>query len=258
MLVLKLSLVPFFLLIISKSGAWWGPGIAGWLAGLPVVAGPILYLLVVMHGPEFGVRAATLSLSAILASEAFNFAYAWSCRSWRWPGALAVALLAWLVCATVLACMPVSPAWALGAALIGVTFGQTLLPRARARTTGTTLTHRDLVSRMAAGALLTLLVTAWSARVGAGWSGILAVFPLLGSILSVSSHRAHGAEFVISMLRGMVLGRFSFAAFCLCLVFALPHYGTVAFLLASVAAVIVQCVTRHLALTPVSTATQAE
>src|SRR5471032_1392654 len=92
MLALKLTLVPFFLLVVSMSGKWWGPTIAGWLAGLPFVAGPILFLLVLDHGPVFGAHAATLSLSAILASEAFNIAYAWTCRSRSWPLALTAGL----------------------------------------------------------------------------------------------------------------------------------------------------------------------
>jgi hypothetical protein len=54
MLALKLTLVPLFLLTVSMSGKWWGPSIAGWLAGLPVVAGPILYLLVLSQCPAVG------------------------------------------------------------------------------------------------------------------------------------------------------------------------------------------------------------
>ena len=98
MLALKVTLVPLFLLVVSMSGKWWGPSIAGWLAGLPVVAGPILFILVLAHGPSFGARAATLSLSAILASEAFNFAYAWTCRLRSWPVALSVGLITWFIC----------------------------------------------------------------------------------------------------------------------------------------------------------------
>jgi hypothetical protein len=72
---------------------------------------------------------------------------------------------------------------------------------------------------------------------------------MLGSILSVSSHRSHGPDFVISMLRGMVLGRFSFAAFCLCLIFSLPSQGTAAaFIEAAALAILVQWATRRLAL----------
>lgn len=250
MLALKLTLVPLFLLIVSMSGKWWGPSIAGWLAGLPVVAGPILYLLVLAHGPIFGARAATLSLSAILASEAFNFAYAWTCRSRTWPVALVAGLSTWLICACALSFLPTSPMWAATAAFAAVCFGQSFLPRSTAVVAGAPLTRVDLTGRMVAGVALTILVTSLSGRVGAAWSGLLAVFPLLGIVLSVSSHRALGPDFVISLLRGMVLGRFSFAAFCLFLSFALPHQPpTVAFVEAAVLAMLVQWCTKRMAMT---------
>lgn len=248
MLALKLTLVPLFLFIVSMSGKWWGPSIAGWLAGLPVVAGPILYLLVLEHGPAFGSHAATLSLAAIFASEAFNFSYAWTCRSRPWPVALSAAFAAWLVAAVCLSTVPASPVWATAIALAAVCFGQTFLPRSAAVAAGSALTSADLIGRMLAGALLTLLVTSLSGWTGATWSGLLAVFPLLGSILSVSSHRAHGSAFVISLVRGMVLGRFSFAAFFLLLSFALLHQQpSVAFLEASALSMFVQWCTKRLA-----------
>ncbi|MCM2493935.1 hypothetical protein [Burkholderia glumae] len=248
MLALKLTLVPLFLLVVSMSGKWWGPSIAGWLAGLPVVAGPILFILVLSHGPSFGARAATLSLSAILASEAFNFAYAWTCRSRSWPVALAVGLSTWFISACGLSMLPASPMWAAIAALAAVGFGQSFLPRDSAGAAGAPLTRSDLIGRMVAGAVLTLLVTSLSGWAGPTWSGLLAVFPLLGIVLSVSSHRAHGPAFVISLLRGMVLGRFSFAAFCLLLSLSLPYQGPfVAFAEASVFAMVVQWSTKRLA-----------
>ena len=250
MLTLKLTLVPLFLLIVSMSGKWWGPAVAGWLAGLPVVAGPILYLLVLAHGPVFGARAATLSLSAILASEAFNFAYAWTCRSRSWPVALVAGLVAWFISACCLSMLPTSPLWAAVVALAAVCFGQSFLPRSEAVAAGAPLSRSDLIGRMVAGAVLTVLVTSLSGWVGATWSGLLAVFPLLGIVLSVSSHRAHGPVFVISLLRGMVLGRFSFAAFCLLLSFELPNQRpNLAFAEAAVVAMLVQWTVKQLAST---------
>jgi hypothetical protein len=248
MLALKLTLVPLFLLVVSMSGKWWGPSIAGWLAGLPVVAGPILYLLTVSHGPAFGARAATVSLAAIVASEAFNFAYAWTCRSRAWPFALLAGLVLWFLSACGLSLLPTSPMWSSIAAVTAVCCGQSFLPRPSAVAAGSPLSRFDLFGRMIAGALLTLSVTSISAWAGPTWSGLLAVFPLLGIILSVSSHRAHGPAFVISLLRGMVLGRFSFAAFCLVLTFALPcQQPIVAFLEAALPAMIVQWCTKRIA-----------
>lgn len=109
MLALKLTLVPLFLLLVSIAGRRWGPSIAGWLAGLPVVACPILFLVAVERGPAFGAHAALLSLSAIAASEAFSFAYAWTCRRHRWPLALAAGLAAWAAAASALARLPATP-----------------------------------------------------------------------------------------------------------------------------------------------------
>ncbi|RFU44548.1 hypothetical protein [Paraburkholderia sp. DHOC27] len=250
MLALKLTLVPLFLLVVSMSGKWWGPSVAGWLAGLPVVAGPILFILVLTHGPGFGARAATLSLSAILASEAFNFAYAWTCRSHAWSVALAIALVTWFIAACGLSMLPTSPLWAATVAFAAVCFGQSFLPRSSTSGAGAPLTRSELIGRMIAGAVLTLSVTYVSGWVGAAWSGLLAVFPLLGIVLSVSSHRAHGPSFVISLLRGMVLGRFSFAAFCLLLSFSLPYQRPLlAFAEASVLAMFVQWGTWRLATT---------
>jgi hypothetical protein len=248
MLALKLTLVPLFLLIVSMSGKWWGPSIAGWLAGLPVVAGPILYLLTLSHGAMFGARAATLSLAAILASEAFNFAYAWTCRLCAWPTALIAGLVIWFLSACGLSLLPTSPLCSLIAAFAAVCFGQSFLPRISVVSPGAPLSRLDLFGRMIAGGILTLAVTAISAWVGPTWSGLLAVFPLLGIILSVSSHRTHGPAFVISLLRGMVLGRFSFAAFCLVLTFALPNQRViVAFAEAALLAMAVQWCTKRVA-----------
>ncbi|MBN3729181.1 hypothetical protein G3N92_34135, partial [Burkholderia sp. Ac-20379] len=71
------------------------------------------------------------------------------------------------------------------------------------------------------------------------------------SVLAVSSHRAHGGAFAIALLRGMVLGRFSFVAFCLVLAFALRHASAdtawLGFAAASATAMAVQWATRRMA-----------
>ena len=248
MIALKLTLVPLFLLIVSMSGTWWGPSVAGWLAGLPVVAGPILFLLTLQHGAAFGAHAAVLALAAILASEAFNFAYAWTCRRCAWPLAWATALAAWLGAAALLARLPATPATAAAIALAATAFGQACLPRSAAAGAPAALTRADLAGRALAGAALTYSVTSLSGALGPAWSGLFAVFPLLGSVLSVSSHRAHGPEFVIHLLRGMVLGRFSFVAFCVTLVALLPRTPPgIAFVSAGALSVLVQAATRRIA-----------
>lgn len=252
MLALKLTLVPLFLLLVSLSGRWWGPTVAGCLAALPAIAGPILYLITVEHGRDFGARAALLALAAILASEAFNFAYAWLCRSHRWPLALTGAMLAWLIAAWSLTQLPAHPvstatAWALAVAALGALTSQLFMPRAGVPATVAPLGRFELALRMLAGAVLTLAVTALAGWAGASWSGLLAVFPLLSIVLCVSSQRLHGAGFVIALLRGMVTGRPAFAAFCLWLALRLPDNEVLpSFAEAALLAVLVQSAVRWL------------
>lgn len=252
MLALKLTLVPLFLLLVSLSGRWWGPTVAGCLAALPAIAGPILYLMTVEHGRDFGAQAALLALAAIFASEAFNFAYAWLCRKHRWPLALGGAMLAWLVAAWALTQLPAQPisraaVWALLAATLGALTSQLFMPRAELPGTVAALGRFELGLRMLAGALLTLAVTALAGWAGPSWSGLLAVFPLLSIVLCVSSQRLHGAGFVIALLRGMVNGRPAFAAFCLWLALRLPANDTQpSFAEAALLAVLVQGAVRWL------------
>lgn len=241
MLALKLTLVPLFLLLISLSGRWWGPAVAGCLATLPAITGPILYLITIEHGRDFGAQAALLALAAIFASEAFNFTYAWICRRHAWPLALGGAMLAWLVAAWGLTQLPVLPAWALGAAALGTLTSQWFMPRAELPAVISPIGRFELGLRMFAGAVLTLSVTALAGWAGPSWSGLLAVFPLLSIVLCVSSQRLNGAGFVIVLLRGMVTGRPAFGAFCLWLALRLPQVDTLlSFAEAALLSVLVQ------------------
>ena len=247
MLALKLALVPGFLAALTMAGRVWGPSVAGWLAGLPVVAGPIVLLLALERGEAFAVQASVASIAAIAASEAFNFAYAWTCRVNRWPVALMAALFAWALVAVLLTHLSVSLAWSLAAACVAVAVSQAGLPRVEGAVPAARTGVADLALRMLAGALLTLAVTTLSASMGAAWSGILSVFPLLGIVLAVSAQRAHGAGFVALLMRGMVIGRASFAAFFTVVALTLPTLGVPgAFACGAVVSVLVQGATKRL------------
>jgi len=121
-----------------------------------------------------------------------------------------------------------------------------LFPPERAAAPGGRATggRLELALRLLAGALLTVTVTWLASTLGARWSGLLAVFPILGTILAVFSHRASGAACVATLLRAMVTGLQSFALFCFVLALALPAWGiAAAFGLAAAAALTVQAVT---------------
>jgi hypothetical protein len=143
--------------------------------------------------------------------------------------------------------LPVSLAGALAAACVAVMVSQRGLPRVTSPMPAARLGLADLAVRMLTGALLTVAVTTLSASMGAKWSGVLSVFPLLAIVLAVSAQRAHGADFVALLTRGMVIGRGSFAAFFAVTAILLPRYGVWwSFACAALVSIAVQGATRRM------------
>jgi hypothetical protein len=104
----------------------------------------------------------------------------------------------------------------------------------------------ELLLRMGAGAALTFAVTVAANQFGPTWAGVLAVFPILSTVLAVFSYRRAGAQFTITLLRAMAFGMYSFIAFCSTLAFALPHLAmTAAFGLALLVCLAIQRATQR-------------
>ena len=100
--MLKLLVIPGFLLLISLAGKRWGPSVAGWLSGLPVVVGPILFFLAIEQGEAFAAQSAMAALSAMFAMIAFCVTYAQVAQRTGWPLALTTSLLVWATAAVLL------------------------------------------------------------------------------------------------------------------------------------------------------------
>jgi hypothetical protein len=72
------------------------------------------------------------------------------------------------------------------------------------------------------------------------------MFPILGSVLAVFSHRAQGAAFAAALLRALTSGLYSLAGFFAVLTVAMSTLGPVAaFALAVAAAVLAQGVVQR-------------
>lgn len=263
MLALKLFLVPTFLALITIASQRWGAKVGGWLAGFPVVAGPILLILALERGHQFAAQAATTSLAAVCAAVIFGVAYAWLARRCKWIVTLPVALLAWLAAALVLSVIATNLTRSLIAACFALVVapwcfpinGMRLEPGDDSSEAKQVVAPKfELFARMVAGVLVTLSVTLTSDRLGPLWSGMLAVFPTMGSVLAVFSHIGRGPVYTTTLLRAMSTGFWSITAFmttlALCFrseVSALTSISC-AFSLALLAALSVQLMTRHVSM----------
>jgi hypothetical protein len=238
LLLLKLTLAPGLVAAVTLAGRRWGPRVAGWLGGLPVIVGPILLALAIERGDEFATRAAAGALLGLLSLSAFVVAYAWAARVTWWLPAL---LAGWAAAVlSTLALDPLAPP--LGVALVAVCAGfvlaELVLPRATAGER-TPPPRWDLALRAAATAAIVLVLTGLAGALGPRLAGMLAAFPVLASVLAVFTHAQDGAEAVAGLLRGMVRGLLSFAVFCFAVAVLLPRTGIAAAFLVSTAAALV-------------------
>src|SRR5690349_14203649 len=104
MLALKLFLLPSLICGLTLAGRRWGPAVAGWLSGLPIVAGPILFFVSIEQGRAFGEAAAQGALAGLVTVLSFIVTYAWLATRYSWivsliAGWLAYAAAVLLLCA---------------------------------------------------------------------------------------------------------------------------------------------------------------
>jgi len=246
-LVLKLTLVPLLIGAITLAGRRWGPTVAGWLTGLPVVAGPIMFFIVLEQGSAFAEQSIIGMLLGVVAVFACNLTYAWCATHLSWRGSVACSLSVYFLAVALLNTLVISLNAIAAIVLAGLFFAQRLFPRAQARTVKVASARSEIMIRMFAGAVLVLTVTYFAATFGAHLSGLFATFPVISTVLSVFSHRQSGHEFAICLLRGIVLGWYAFLAFSVVLGWTLPAFGlAVAFLAATASATVAQIVSRKL------------
>ena len=213
-LVLKLTLVPLLIWLVTLAGRRWGPAVAGWLSAFPIVAGPILFTLTLEQGPAFAARAAEGTLLAVVAILVFSLAYAWASARLGVAGSMTVGLLAWAASVAALQATHLAPGLAFVLVWGALLLASRLFPAAGFAGPGTSTRRSDLPWRMLAGAALVLAVTAGAAHLGARLSGFFAMFPVMGTVLVGFAHAGSGRGSAVALLRGMVTGFFGFAVFC--------------------------------------------
>ena len=233
-LALKLLLTPAVMIGATLAGRRWGNAVSGWLIGLPLTSGPLVVILVLEHGRHFGARTATGSLSGAVAEAAFCVGWAFGGRAPLLAASLGFAAAAAAVHGLPLLALVVLAPIALVAAL-------RLLPPFPPRADAIRTPRWDLPARVVVAVVVIVTLSAAATTIGARLTGLLAVYPAYSAILASFALRLEGRAAAIGLLRGLLVGLFSFAAFYSLLAFLLTRIGTGgAFACAIAAALIVQ------------------
>jgi len=216
LLLLKLLLAPALVVGTSLAGRRWGPQVAAVLVTLPIVAGPILVVLVLEQGAAFASQAAGSALLGLVGTGAFGIAFAAAARRLPWPATLALSWMA--VLAVDLALYRVRLPVTVGLVVaIGAMQGSAVLLRRRIASPVAPVQHWpwwDLPARAVATAALVLAVTGSAALLGPGLAGILTPFPIAVSVVCGFVLAEEGSAAAVVLLEGVLRGMTGFAVFC--------------------------------------------
>ena len=213
MLFFKLLSAPVLILILTLLVRKYGPRVGGLALGVPLVAGPISIFMALDHGAGFASTAAIGSLLGQASACVYCFAFAAASRRLPALPSVLAAVIAYAACAALLN----THTWTLGPALallLTLALLGVLIPAAPgdARTTVPS-PWWDLPLRLLLAPVIILTITTLSEHLSPQLSGIIAPVPVMILILGAFTLHRRGPTDAAIMMKAVVVGSLSFAAF---------------------------------------------
>jgi len=129
--------------------------------------------------------------------------------------------------------LPLAPLFVL--VILAILAGLWLMPKgAELKKDETKPGNWDIPARILIGTSFILALTGFASFIGPRLTGLLSTIPLYTAILTVFAHRLQGGDGAASVLRGLLLGMFSFACFFLVLTLLIESAGTATSFLAAI------------------------
>jgi hypothetical protein len=237
-LFLKLLLVASSVLLSTLAARRFGHAIGGVVAGMPMIAAPIIGILLLDHSSE-GVRAIALAtLACVPATILHIVTFAAAAPARTWPVSALAALLAYSAAGALLTHLPLNS--------IAVSVLASLAPIAGLRFAATHtpapmpvhVPQLELVLRIAAAVAMAAVIILGAGTLPTSVSGILLAVPITGTVLPCFTLQREGAAATASLMTGFLRGLHGFTAFFLALYWALgAMHPALAFCLALAAAI---------------------
>jgi hypothetical protein len=244
--LLELVVAPALVGAATLAARRWGEGIGGLVSAFPAIVGPVLLIAAHEHGSAFAARTASGTLLGLVALAGFALAYGRTALRAGWRASLAAGWATAAAIAVLLGTVKAGPLAGLVAATLSLLVARRALPSSAATpaSTPTCPSRWDLALRMGLTAVLVVSLAAAASRLGPVIGGMLAALPVLASILAVFTHRQHGAQALVLLLRGMLSGMAGFVIFCALVAVLVDRAGVGStFAVAALAAVGVQAAT---------------
>jgi hypothetical protein len=240
-LVLKLILAPVIIGSASLAGRKWGPAISGWIVGMPLTSGPVIFFVALSHDVTFAANTVLGVVSGGLSLISYALTYAWLATRFRWYVALAGSFTIFAISTILLqyVTLPLVPIFLIVWAAIVLALR--LMPNDEVEEGETKLGKWDIPSRILIGTSFILLITGSASYIGPRLTGLLTMIPLYVTILAIFAHRHQGPAAAAHVLRGLLYGMFAYAGFFITLGLLLEKAGiAVSFISAILVALAIQ------------------
>jgi hypothetical protein len=214
LLALKLILAPVIIGSASLAGRKWGPAVSGWIVGMPLTSGPVIFFVALGNGKVFASTAALGVLSGGLSLVAYALAYSWLAVKFRWQISIVGSLLVFSISTLLLQnfIFPLLPIFVLVCAAL--VLGLQLMPKDEIEKESENKPGPwDIPARIFIGTSFILLLTGIAPHIGSRLTGLLTTIPLYITILTIFAHRNQGHAAAAHVLRGLLYGMFAFTGF---------------------------------------------
>jgi hypothetical protein len=223
----KLTLTPLIMYLTSAAGRRWGPGVSGWLTGLPLLAGPVSVFVCIEQGSAFAGHAAGSTLLGMWSSCAFCLAYHALARH-GWIAASLAAVVAFGAATALLNGVSLDPWLGLAGVFAGAQLCLRAIPAPVVVGTIAAPPSWDMPARLAIAAAFVLLQTGLAGWLGPQLSGLVTPFPIVVILLTAFAHHQQGQAAATRVLRGFLVGMYAFAAFFFVVAVGMERIGAVA------------------------------
>ena len=238
MLALKLALVAFSVLLSTLAARSFGHRVGGAVAGMPMIAAPIIAILLLDHDAGQVREVALATLVCLPAAVVHIASFSASAGRWSAPTCVSLALLAYLATSLVLTQLPLLPAFVGMLALAVPAAGLWFSAQHAGPSVPVVVPRAELMLRVVAAVAMAAAIIAGANVLPPVVSGLLLAVPITGTVLPCFTLPRYGAVATRSLIAGFLQGLHGFAAFFIALYWALGTFGALAaFLIALVAAV---------------------
>jgi hypothetical protein len=240
LIALKLILAPLIIGGASLAGRRWGPTVSGWLIGLPLTSGPVVFFVALSHSVPFAASTVLGTLSGGLSLVAFCISYLWLASRFRWQVAISGSMLCFTAVTIVMQNF-ILPLWVTFAlVLLAILAGLRLMPdEEKLAVMDVKPGSWDLPARILIGTAFILGLTTIAPFIGPRLTGLISTIPLYTAILTIFAQRLQGPAGAGGVLRGLLFGLFGFTGFYLVLGLFLEPAGIASAFIAAIATTLV-------------------